>query len=122
MVPERGATQPVRVSSPAERPGRRTGRGGPQRTRGGGDSLASAPDGHASRACCGLAASVGAAGGRAKTATEFLKGAGLHGHKYAIDATMADVELRQPRPVALLTSDSDGTTKLCGNHVRIISL
>ncbi|MQS39036.1 PIN domain-containing protein [Streptomyces katsurahamanus] len=58
----------------------------------------------------------------AKAAAELLKGAGLHGHKYAIDATVAEVALRQPKPVALLTSDSDDMTALCGNHVRIISL
>ena len=58
----------------------------------------------------------------AKGAAELLKEAGLHGHKYAIDATVAEVALRQPSPVALLTSDSDDMTKLCGNRVRIISL
>lgn len=58
----------------------------------------------------------------AKAAAELLKGAGLHGHKYAIDATVAEVALRQPKPVAVLTSDSDDMTKLCGNQVRIIPL
>ncbi|MFD7128594.1 MULTISPECIES: PIN domain-containing protein [Streptomyces] len=58
----------------------------------------------------------------AKAAAELLKGAGLHGHKYAIDATVAEVALRQPKPVALLTSDSDDMTKLCGNQVRVIPL
>lgn len=56
----------------------------------------------------------------AKTAAELLKAAGLHGHKYAIDATVAEVALRQPKPVALLTSDRDDMTKLCGNQVRVI--
>ncbi|WP_069740775.1 DNA-binding protein [Streptomyces sp. EN23] len=58
----------------------------------------------------------------AKAAAELLKGAGLHGHKYAIEATVAEVALRQPKPVALLTSDSYDMTKLCGNQVRIIPL
>ncbi|GAB2469537.1 DNA-binding protein [Streptomyces incanus] len=58
----------------------------------------------------------------AKAAAELLKAAGLNGHKYAIDATVAEVALRQPQPVALLTSDSDDMTKLCGSRVRIISL
>lgn len=61
----------------------------------------------------------------ARAAAELLKEAGLHGHKYAIDATVAEVALRQPRPVALLTSDSDDSddmTKLCGDRVRTISL
>ncbi|MEV7427908.1 MULTISPECIES: PIN domain-containing protein [unclassified Streptomyces] len=58
----------------------------------------------------------------AKAAAELLKSAGLHGHKYAIDATVAEVALRQPKPVALLTADSDGMSKLCGSQVRIIPL
>lgn len=58
----------------------------------------------------------------AKAAAELLKGARLHGHTYAIDATVAEVALRQPKPVALLTSDSDEMTKLCGDQVRIIPL
>ncbi|NEB17168.1 DNA-binding protein [Streptomyces coelicoflavus] len=58
----------------------------------------------------------------AKAAAELLKGAGLHGHKYAIDATVAELALRQPKPVVLLTSDSDDLAKLCGNQVRIVSL
>ncbi|MDQ0985785.1 hypothetical protein QFZ71_003068 [Streptomyces sp. V2I9] len=58
----------------------------------------------------------------AKAAAVLLKGAGLHRHKYALDATVAEVALRQPKPVALLTSDSDDMNKLCGNQVRIISL
>lgn len=35
---------------------------------------------------------------------------------------VAEVALRQPKPVALLTSDSDDMTKLCGKQVRIIPL
>ncbi|MEV4872487.1 DNA-binding protein [Streptomyces syringium] len=58
----------------------------------------------------------------AKAAAELLKKTGLHGHKYAIDATVAEVALRQPRPVALLASDADDMVKLCGDHVRVISL
>ncbi|MEV5600163.1 DNA-binding protein [Streptomyces sp. NPDC052299] len=58
----------------------------------------------------------------AKAAAEILKGAGLHGDKYAVGATVAEVALRQPKPVALLTSDSDDMTKLCGDQVRVISL
>ncbi|GAA3488555.1 DNA-binding protein [Streptomyces cremeus] len=58
----------------------------------------------------------------AKAAAELLKETGLHGHKYAIDATVTEVALRQPGPVALLTSDVDDMTKLCGGRVRIVSL
>ncbi|MFF9076575.1 DNA-binding protein [Streptomyces sp. NPDC014646] len=58
----------------------------------------------------------------AKAAAELLKAAGLHGRKYAIDATVAEVALRLPQPVALLTSDVDDMLKLCGDRVRVIGL
>ncbi|MEV0263134.1 DNA-binding protein [Streptomyces sp. NPDC050617] len=64
----------------------------------------------------------------AKAAAQLLKDTGLHGHKYAIDATVAEAALRQPKPVAVLTSDSDDSddsddmAKLCGNQVRVIPL
>ncbi|MFJ4919575.1 PIN domain-containing protein [Streptomyces sp. NPDC088725] len=58
----------------------------------------------------------------AKAAAELLKRSGLHGHKYAIDATVAEVALRLPRPTALLTSDTDDMGRLCGGHVRVIAL
>ncbi|MCX5411597.1 hypothetical protein [Streptomyces sp. NBC_00059] len=57
----------------------------------------------------------------AKAAPELLKAAGQHGHKYAIGATVAEVALRQPEPVALLTSNSEGVAKLCGNQARNVS-
>lgn len=49
----------------------------------------------------------------AKAVAELLEGDGLHGHKYAVDATVAEVALRQPKPVAVLTSDSDDMTQIC---------
>ncbi len=58
----------------------------------------------------------------ARAAAGLLKEAGLHGHKYAIDATVAELTLRQPGPVAMLTSDVDDMTKLCGNRVRLIAI
>ncbi|MFF8831867.1 DNA-binding protein [Streptomyces sp. NPDC015131] len=58
----------------------------------------------------------------AKAAAELLKNAGLHGRKHAIDATVAEVALRQPKPVAVLTSDRDDMAKLCGSQIRIIPL
>jgi predicted nucleic acid-binding protein len=58
----------------------------------------------------------------AKKAAELLKAAGLHGHKYAIDATVAEVAFRQPGPVAILTSDVDDMIRLCGDQVRVIAL
>jgi hypothetical protein len=54
----------------------------------------------------------------AKAATELLKAASLHGHKYAIDATVVEAALRQPGPVAMLTSDTDDMRTLCGGRVR----
>ncbi|MFJ2632684.1 PIN domain-containing protein [Streptomyces sp. NPDC087422] len=58
----------------------------------------------------------------AKAAAKLLKAAGLHEHKYAIDATVAETALRQTGPVAILTSDVDDMARLCGEHVRLISL
>jgi len=58
----------------------------------------------------------------AKASAELLRTAGLHGHTYAIDATVAETALRQPAPVAMLTSDTDDMSKLCGNRVQLISL
>ncbi|MEU4892048.1 PIN domain-containing protein [Streptomyces sp. NPDC044780] len=58
----------------------------------------------------------------AKAAAELLKSAGLHGHTYAIDATVAEAALRQPPPVAVVTSDTDDMAKLCDDRVRLIAL
>ncbi|MGA4544565.1 DNA-binding protein [Uniformispora flossi] len=58
----------------------------------------------------------------AKASAELLKAAGLHGHKYAIDATVAEMALRQPGPVAILTSDLDDMTRLCGARIRLIGI
>jgi 6-pyruvoyl-tetrahydropterin synthase len=48
--------------------------------------------------------------------------AGLHGHKYAIDAAVAEAALRQHRPVVMLTSDIDDMVKLCGDRVRLVAV
>ena len=58
----------------------------------------------------------------AKSAAGLLKRTGLHGHKYAIDATVAEMALRRPGRVALLTSDADDMVKLCGGDVHVIGL
>ncbi|MFB7928906.1 DNA-binding protein [Streptomyces sp. NPDC056039] len=58
----------------------------------------------------------------AKAASALLMGAGLHGHKYAIDAAVAEAALRQQRPVVMLTSDIDDMTKLCGDRIRLIAV
>ena len=36
--------------------------------------------------------------------------------------TVAEVALCQPKPVTVLTSDSDDMARLCGDHVRVIPL
>lgn len=52
-------------------------------------------------------------------AIDLLREAGLHGHKYAIDAVIAATALRATKPVIVLTSDVDDMTKLCGKSVRV---
>lgn len=62
----------------------------------------------------------------AKAASALLMATGLHGQhgqhgqESAIDAAVATVALRQQRPVAMLTSDTDDMTKLCGDRVRLV--
>lgn len=58
----------------------------------------------------------------AKAAARLLKDAGLHGHEYAVDATVAEMALRQPGPVVLMTSDLDDMARLCGDRIRLLSV
>jgi predicted nucleic acid-binding protein len=58
----------------------------------------------------------------ARTASAMLSNAGLHGHRYAIDVVVAEMALRQQRPVVMLTSDVDDMTKLCGDRVRLVAV
>ena len=58
----------------------------------------------------------------ARTASAMLINAGLHGHTYAIDAAVAEMALRQRRPIVMLTSDIDDMTKLCGERVRLVAV
>lgn len=58
----------------------------------------------------------------AKAASALLMEVGLHGHKYAIDAAVAEAALRQQRPVVMLTSDVDDMAKLCGPQVRLVAV
>ncbi|MFJ4121879.1 PIN domain-containing protein [[Kitasatospora] papulosa] len=58
----------------------------------------------------------------AKAASALLLNTGLHGHRYAIDAVVADLALRQQRPVVMLTSDLDDMAKLCGHRVRLVAV
>ena len=58
----------------------------------------------------------------AKAASRLLVIVGLHGHKYAIDAAVAEAALRQHRPVVMLTSDIGDMVKLCGDRVRLVAV
>ncbi|MFI5496519.1 hypothetical protein [Actinoplanes sp. NPDC051859] len=58
----------------------------------------------------------------ARRSASLLKEAKLHGHKYAIGAMAAEVALRLPGLVVVLTSDVDDLTKLRGPRVRVIGL
>ncbi|WP_329563212.1 PIN domain-containing protein [Kitasatospora sp. NBC_01266] len=55
-------------------------------------------------------------------AIELLEMAGLHGHKYAIDAALAAVALRQPGDVTIFTSDPQDMRLLCADRVASCGL
>lgn len=55
----------------------------------------------------------------ADSAITLLKGAGLHGHKYAIDAALAVIAGCQPGLVTVFTSDEDDMRKLCPPGVLV---
>lgn len=54
----------------------------------------------------------------ARSAADLLEDCGLHGHKYAIDAVVAAVAKKSPRPVVLYTSDRDDMERLCAEPDR----
>lgn len=58
----------------------------------------------------------------ARASSALLRAAGLHGHKYAIDAMVAEMALRQPGPVSMITSDVDDMAKLCPRGVRLVAV
>jgi hypothetical protein len=58
----------------------------------------------------------------ARAASKLLMDAGLDGHKYAIDAAVAEAAPRQHRPVVMLTSDIDDMAELCGDRVRLVAV
>ncbi|MGW6585316.1 hypothetical protein [Streptomyces globisporus] len=58
----------------------------------------------------------------ADEAIRLLREAGLHRHKYAIDAALAAIANRQPGRTALFTSDADDMGKLCGARVQLRAL
>ncbi|WP_306339850.1 type II toxin-antitoxin system VapC family toxin [Streptomyces sp. AS13] len=55
-------------------------------------------------------------------ASKLLAAAGLHGHKYALDAIVAATALTSPAPVTVLTSDPEDLLMLCGPGVRVIKV
>jgi predicted nucleic acid-binding protein len=58
----------------------------------------------------------------ARHAAALLADAGLHGHKYAIDAMLGATALNAPGPVTILTSDPEHLTALCGRHATVIKI
>lgn len=58
----------------------------------------------------------------ARHAAALLADAGLHGHKYAIDAMLCATALAAPGRVTILTSDPDDLTTLCGAQVTVIKI
>ncbi|NUS15948.1 MAG: DNA-binding protein [Streptomyces sp.] len=58
----------------------------------------------------------------ARHAAALLAGAGLHGHKHAIDAMLSATALAAPGPVTILTSDPEDLTALCGGLTTVIKI
>ncbi|MDK1477037.1 PIN domain-containing protein [Streptomyces sp. 549] len=58
----------------------------------------------------------------ARRASRLLAAAGLHGHKYAIDALVAATALTSPAPVTVLTSDPEDLLTLCGPGIRVVEV
>lgn len=61
-------------------------------------------------------------GAIARHASRLLAGAGLHGHKYALDAIVAATALVSPSPVTILTSDPEDLLMLCGPGVHVFKI
>jgi hypothetical protein len=58
----------------------------------------------------------------ARHAATLLGDAGLHGHKYAIDAMLGATALAAPGPVTILTSGPEDLTALCGGRATVIKI
>ncbi|HST82120.1 MAG TPA: PIN domain-containing protein [Kineosporiaceae bacterium] len=58
----------------------------------------------------------------AQRAARLLAKAGLHGHKYAIDAMLSATALGSQAPIIVLTSDPDDLAVLCGPAVTIVKI
>ncbi|MEU7419883.1 PIN domain-containing protein [Streptomyces antibioticus] len=55
----------------------------------------------------------------AQSAAALLRAAGLHGHKYAIDAILCATALQHPGRVTILTSDVEDIELLTADHSRV---
>ncbi|MFI8855804.1 PIN domain-containing protein [Streptomyces prasinus] len=55
----------------------------------------------------------------AQSAAALLRAAGLHGHKYAIDAMLCATALQHPGPVTILASDVEDIGLLTAEHPRL---
>ncbi|MEU4063719.1 PIN domain-containing protein [Streptomyces wedmorensis] len=58
----------------------------------------------------------------ARQAAALLAEAGLHGHKYAIDAVVAATAIGAPGPVTVLTSDPEDLLALCRGRATVIAI
>ncbi|MFH9178998.1 type II toxin-antitoxin system VapC family toxin [Streptomyces albogriseolus] len=58
----------------------------------------------------------------ARQAAVLLADAGLHGHKYAIDAMLCATALAAPGPVTVLTSDPEDLTAFGGGRITVIKV
>ncbi|MER5727116.1 PIN domain-containing protein [Streptomyces sp. NPDC002138] len=58
----------------------------------------------------------------ARHAAALLADAGLHGHKYAIDAMLTATALAAAGPVTILTSDPEDVTRLSGGLITVIKV
>lgn len=57
----------------------------------------------------------------AHSAATLLQNAGLHGHKYAIDAMLCATALTYPGRVTVLTSDAEDIELLTADHRRVVT-
>ncbi|WP_232832005.1 PIN domain-containing protein [Nocardiopsis sp. FIRDI 009] len=58
----------------------------------------------------------------ARLASRLLAGAGMHGHKHAIDAMLCATAVRATGPTTILTSGPDDLTALCEGRVAVVKL
>ncbi|MFD9054608.1 type II toxin-antitoxin system VapC family toxin [Streptomyces albidoflavus] len=58
----------------------------------------------------------------ARHASKLLATAGLHGHKYALDAIVAATALTSPAPATVLTSGPEDLLMLCGPSIRVVKV